>query len=53
VLLPLLGLIVFMGIYPKPVLDRIEPDVKQLIQHVEQSTSYRQPAVAAGVEVKP
>ena len=25
VLLPFLGLIVFMGVYPKPVLDRIEP----------------------------
>ena len=27
--LPLIGLIFFMGIYPKPVLDRIEPSVRQ------------------------
>ncbi len=34
-ILPLLGLIVFMGVYPKPVLDRIEPSVDALIAHVE------------------
>ena len=27
VLLPLVGVIVFIGVYPKPVLDRIEPSV--------------------------
>ncbi len=31
---PLLGLIVFMGVYPKPVLDRIEPAVDNLIEHI-------------------
>ncbi len=35
VLLPLIGLIVFLGVYPKPVLDRIEPSVKALIARVE------------------
>ncbi len=34
-ILPLLGLIVFLGVYPKPVLDRIEPSVKVLLAHVE------------------
>ena len=33
---PLLGLIVFLGVYPKPVLDRIEPSVDALIDHVEE-----------------
>ena len=46
VMLPLLGLIVFMGVYPKPVLDRIEPSVKALVAHVEQHSGYRQPAVS-------
>ena len=32
---PLMLLIVFMGVYPKPVLDRIEPSVDVLISHVE------------------
>jgi NADH-quinone oxidoreductase subunit M len=34
VLAPLLGLIVFLGVYPKPVLDRMEPSVVALIDHV-------------------
>jgi NADH-quinone oxidoreductase subunit M len=29
--------IVFTGVYPKPMLDRIEPSVKALIEHVEAS----------------
>jgi len=35
VLLSLIGMIVFMGVYPKPVLDRMEPAVDALITHVE------------------
>jgi NADH-quinone oxidoreductase subunit M len=35
VILPLIVLIVFLGVYPKPLLDRIEPSVKALVQHVE------------------
>jgi NADH-quinone oxidoreductase subunit M len=43
VLLPFIGLIAFIGIYPKPLLDRIEPSVKALITHVSDSTSYHEP----------
>ena len=32
---PLLILIVFLGVYPKPMLERIEPSVDALIEHVE------------------
>jgi NADH-quinone oxidoreductase subunit M len=48
VLVPLIGVIVFTGIYPKPMLDRIEPAVNSLIAHVEERTDYDepQPAVA-------
>ncbi len=35
VLVPLIALIVFLGVYPKPVLDRIEPSVRVLVEHVE------------------
>ena len=42
-MLPLVGLIFFMGIYPKPLLERIEPSVKQLLEHVERNSDYRQP----------
>jgi NADH-quinone oxidoreductase subunit M len=47
VLAPLLGLIVFLGIYPKPVLERMEPAVDRLIEHVETNSDYTQPAVAS------
>jgi NADH-quinone oxidoreductase subunit M len=47
VLAPLLAAIVFLGVYPKPMLERIEPAVDKLIAHVEDHTDYRQPAVYA------
>jgi NADH-quinone oxidoreductase subunit M len=48
VMAPLLGLIVFLGVYPKPVLDRIEPAVEKLVTHIEDNSTYRQPDVAKG-----
>jgi NADH-quinone oxidoreductase subunit M len=50
VLLPLIGLIFFMGIYPKPVLERIEPSVRRLLTHVEAHSDYRQPTVGTSGE---
>ena len=44
---PLLGLIVFLGVYPKPVLERIEPSVDRLVAHIEAHSDYVQPDVAA------
>nr|MBA2608120.1 NADH-quinone oxidoreductase subunit M [Actinomycetota bacterium] len=38
VMVPLLLLIVGMGVYPKPVLDRVNPSVDRLIQHVRVAT---------------
>jgi NADH-quinone oxidoreductase subunit M len=46
VVAPLIALILFLGVYPKPVLDRITPSVASLVQHVEKSTGTHQPAVA-------
>jgi len=34
----LIAVIVFTGIYPKPLLDRVEPSVDALIEHVEERT---------------
>jgi NADH-quinone oxidoreductase subunit M len=45
--LPLLGLSLFLGFYPKPVLDRLQPSVQALVQHVEQNSNYKAPAVPA------
>ncbi|MSO87773.1 MAG: NADH-quinone oxidoreductase subunit M [Acidimicrobiia bacterium] len=46
VMAPLLVLIVFLGVYPKPMLDRIEPAVARLVSHVENYSDYTEPAVA-------
>jgi len=46
VIAPLIILIIFLGIYPKPVLDRITPSVNQLVARVELSTHTHQPLVA-------
>ncbi|MEP7113667.1 MAG: NADH-quinone oxidoreductase subunit M, partial [Ilumatobacteraceae bacterium] len=43
VMLPLIGVIVFTGLYPKPMLDRIEPSVNKLIEHVTEKTAYVDP----------
>ncbi len=43
VLLPFIGIIVFTGVYPKPMLSRIEPSVKALIAHVEEKTGFVEP----------
>jgi NADH-quinone oxidoreductase subunit M len=40
VLLPFIGIIVFTGVYPKPMLERIEPAVVALIEHVEDKAGF-------------
>lgn len=45
VMAPLLGLIVFLGVYPKPFLERIEPSVKALVAHVEENSDFEEPEV--------
>ena len=47
VMLPLIGIIVFTGICPKPLIDRIEPAVKAAIGHVEATTDYTAPVLGA------
>ena len=39
----LIGLIVFLGVYPKPFLERVEPSVDRLIEHVEARTGEQIP----------
>ena len=46
VLAPLLAGIVFLGIYPRPVLERMEPAVDRLLEHVEERSGEEQPPVA-------
>ena len=48
---PLIILIVAIGVFPKPVLDRITPSVDQLVVHVDRATHTRLPAGLAGIEL--
>lgn len=52
VLAPLLVLIVGMGIYPKPVLERMEPAVDALVAHVEfHVEGFEEPTSRFGIDV--
>jgi len=35
ILVPFVFAIIFMGVYPKPVIDRMEPAVAALVEHIE------------------
>jgi NADH-quinone oxidoreductase subunit M len=51
--LPLLGLAVVLGVYPKPVLDRVEPSARALVEHVESRTDYTEPDLPDDIEGRP
>jgi NADH-quinone oxidoreductase subunit M len=50
VVAPLLALSLFLGIYPKPALDRIEPSVQKAVADLEAKTDYREPDAPAIVK---
>jgi NADH-quinone oxidoreductase subunit M len=43
ILVPIAALIVILGIYPKPALDRIEPSVERILDRIELVTDYEAP----------
>jgi NADH-quinone oxidoreductase subunit M len=48
---PLAVLILFLGVYPKPALDRIEPAVDVVLQRIEQATNHTIPQYGAPGDV--
>jgi NADH-quinone oxidoreductase subunit M len=50
VMLPLVVLIVGIGVYPRPMLDRIEPSVNELIAHLEREVPDFEPPTSEGGE---
>ncbi|MFZ9628670.1 MAG: complex I subunit 4 family protein [Ilumatobacteraceae bacterium] len=42
-LVPFAALIVFCGVYPKPMIDRVQPSVDALLEHVEAHSDWHQP----------
>ena len=43
IMAPLVVLILFLGLYPKPALDRIEPAVAEVLERIEAVTEYEVP----------
>ena len=37
------ALVLFLGVYPKPALDRIEPAVNEILTRIEATTDYDVP----------
>jgi NADH-quinone oxidoreductase subunit M len=51
VMAPLVILIVFLGIYPRPVLERITPSVDRLVAHVTQVAHHPVPVLGQPVSL--
>ncbi len=52
IMAPLVVLIVFLGVYPKPALDRIEPAVESILDRVTAATDYEVPQYGRMAEVE-
>jgi NADH-quinone oxidoreductase subunit M len=48
-LMVFIGLIIFTGLFPKPMLNRIEPSVDKLVKHVELRSDHKAPVHKAPV----
>jgi NADH-quinone oxidoreductase subunit M len=51
VMAPFVALIVFAGIYPVAMTDRITPSVERLVAHVEARSSFVEPAASGGLAI--
>jgi NADH-quinone oxidoreductase subunit M len=50
---PLIVLIVLLGVYPRPFLDRINPSTDRVMAHVSALTHQAEPSVATGNGARP
>jgi NADH-quinone oxidoreductase subunit M len=53
ILLPLALLILWLGVYPKPFLDRMEPSARRVLAQVQESRLPQGLGAPAGVAVQP
>jgi NADH-quinone oxidoreductase subunit M len=51
IVVPLVGLVIAIGVYPKPVLDRVEPSVEVILDRITATTDYEVPEYGRAVEV--
>ena len=49
---PLLGLSLFLGFYPEPVFDRVDPSVDRIVEHIEANSDYEAPEPSPAVEAR-
>ena len=47
IIVPLIVLVLAIGVYPRPVLDRIQPSVDLILERIEATTSYEPPEYGA------
>jgi NADH-quinone oxidoreductase subunit M len=57
-LAPIVALVLFLGVFPKPALDRVEPAVQGILDRIEMTTDYQVPEFGSeadlpGAEVAP
>ncbi len=50
-LAPIVLLVLFLGLYPKPALDRIEPSVGVILDRIEDATDYEVPEFGSEVDL--
>ena len=50
IIVPLILIVLAIGIYPKPILDRIQPSVDLILERIEATTSYEVPEHGATVD---
>ena len=50
-LFPIVALVLFLGLYPKPALQRIEPSVQRILDRIEQTTDYDVPEFGSGADL--
>jgi NADH-quinone oxidoreductase subunit M len=49
-LVPIMLLVLFLGLFPKPALDRVQPSVQGILDRIEATTDYQVPQYGTGVE---
>ena len=52
ILVPVAALVLFLGLYPRPALDRIEPAVEAILERIESQTTFDVPTFGREVEVE-
>jgi NADH-quinone oxidoreductase subunit M len=50
IIAPLIVLVIALGVYPKPVLERIEPAVDAILERIENTTDYDVPEFGRGAD---